>query len=67
MKSERKLLKNVSLFDIYEGGNLGANKKSYAMSFILQDETRTMTDKVIDKTMKRIQSALEQQFDAQLR
>lgn len=67
MKSERKLLKNVSLFDIYEGKNLGEGKKSYAMSFILQDESKTLTDKVIDKTMKRIQSTLEQQFDAQLR
>ena len=67
LKAEKKLLKNVTLFDIYKGKNLGEGKKSYAMSFILQDESKTLTDKVIDKTMKRIQSTLEQQFDAQLR
>ena len=67
MKAEPKLLKNVNLFDIYEGSNIGDDKKSYALSFILQDETKTLTDKVIDKTMKRIYSTLEQQFNAQLR
>jgi phenylalanyl-tRNA synthetase beta chain len=52
---------------VYEGSNIAEGKKSYAMSFILQDESKTLTDKVIDKSMKRIQSSLEQQFNAQLR
>lgn len=67
MKTERKLLKNVTLFDIYEGSNIGDDKKSYALSFMLQDVSKTLTDKVIEKTMKRIYGALEQQFNAQLR
>ncbi len=67
MKAERKLLKNVDLFDIYEGSNIAEGKKSYALSFILQDEGKTLTDKVIDKTMSRILKAYEQQFNAQLR
>ncbi len=66
-KTERKLLKNVDLFDIYEGSNIPDNKKSYALSFMLLDETKTLTDKVIDKTMKRILRSFEQQFKAQLR
>ncbi len=67
LKTERKLLKYVSLFDIYEGSNIDEGKKSYALSFILQDETKTLTDKVIDKTMKRILMSYEQQYNAQLR
>ncbi len=67
MKTERKLLKSVNLFDIYEGKNLGDGKKSYAMSFMLLDENKTLTDKVIDKTMGKIQKAFEQQFGARLR
>ena len=67
LATERKLLKKVDLFDIYEGSNIGEDKKSYALSFILQDESKTLTDKVIDKIMKRIQQAFEQQFNAQLR
>ncbi len=67
MKTERKLLAQVDLFDIYEGSNIADGKKSYAMSFILQDENKTLTDKVIDKTIGKIQRAFEQQFNAQLR
>ena len=67
MNTERKLLKSVNLFDIYEGKNLGEGKKSYAMSFMLLDENKTLTDKVIDKTMGKIQKAFEQQFGARLR
>ncbi|MFK5856909.1 MAG: phenylalanine--tRNA ligase subunit beta, partial [Bacteroidota bacterium] len=67
MKAERRLLRNVDLFDIYEGKNIGEGKKSYAMSFILQDDSKTLTDKVIDKTMGKIQREFEQQFNAQLR
>jgi len=67
MKTERKLLKSVNLFDVYEGKNLGEGKKSYAMSFMLLDENKTLTDKVIDKTMGKIQRTFEQQFGAKLR
>ena len=65
--SERKLLKEVTLFDVYEGKNLPAGKKSYAVSFYLQDETKTLNDKQIDAIMKKIQTNLEQKLGAQLR
>lgn len=65
--SERKLLKRVELFDVYEGKNLPAGKKSYAVSFFLEDETKTLNDKQIDAIMKKIQSNLEQTLGAQLR
>ena len=67
LKTERKLLKNVDIFDIYKGSNIKEGKKSYALSFILQDESKTLTDKVIDSTMNKILRAYEQQFNAQLR
>lgn len=66
-ESERKLLKDVALFDVYEGKNLPAGKKSYAVSFYLQDEGKTLNDKQIDAIMKKIQTNLEQKFGAQLR
>ena len=50
-ETEKKLLKEVSLFDVYEGKNLEAGKKSYAVSFLLQDENQTLNDKMIDKIM----------------
>lgn len=65
--SERKLLKDVALFDVYEGKNLPAGKKSYAVSFYLQDEGKTLNDKQIDAIMKKIQTNLEQKLGAQLR
>lgn len=65
--SERKLLKDVTLFDVYEGKNLPAGKKSYAVSFFLQDEGKTLNDKQIDAIMKKIQGNLEQKLGAQLR
>ncbi len=65
--SERKLLKRVELFDVYEGKNLPAGKKSYAVSFFLEDETKTLNDKQIDAIMKKIQNNLEQTLGAQLR
>ena len=65
--SERKLLREVVLFDVYEGKNLPAGKKSYAVSFFLQDEGKTLTDKQIDAIMKKIQTNLEQKLGAQLR
>ena len=66
-ESERKLLREVVLFDVYEGKNLPAGKKSYAVSFFLQDEGKTLTDKQIDAIMKKIQTNLEQKLGAQLR
>ncbi|MDR1162103.1 MAG: phenylalanine--tRNA ligase subunit beta [Tannerellaceae bacterium] len=66
-ESEKKLLKEVSLFDVYEGKNLPADKKSYAVSFYLQDEDKTLTDKQIDSIMKKLQTNLEQKLGAQLR
>lgn len=66
-ESERKLLKEVTLFDVYEGKNLPAGKKSYAVSFYLQDEGKTLNDKQIDAIMKKIQTNLEQKLGAQLR
>ncbi|MEG2242237.1 MAG: phenylalanine--tRNA ligase subunit beta [Muribaculaceae bacterium] len=65
--SERKLLKNVSLFDVYEGKNLEAGKKSYAVSVILQDEEKTLQDKQIEATMSKIIGNLEKQVGAKLR
>ena len=67
LKSERKLLKNVVLFDVYEGKNLPEGKKSYAVNFIIQDEEKTLTDKQIDKVMSKIQQNPQNAPGAQLR
>ena len=64
---ERKLLKDVVLFDIYEGRNLPADKKSYAVSFYLQDNEKTLNDKQIEAIMSTIQKKLETHLDVQLR
>ncbi len=66
-KSDRKLLKKVTLFDVYEGKNLPEGKKSYAVNFMLQDEEKTLTDKQIDTVMKKIQFNLEKELSATLR
>ena len=66
-ESERKLLKEVSLFDVYEGKNLPSGKKSYAVSFFLQDETKTLNDKQIDAIMQKIRKNLEDKLGASLR
>lgn len=67
VKSEKKLLKQLSLFDVYEGKNLPEGKKSYAVNFLLQDEEKTLNDKQIDNVMQRIQKSLENELGAQLR
>ena len=67
IQSDRKLLKSVGLFDVYEGKNIGEGKKSYAMSFTLQDGDRTLTDQEIDACMSKIQSSLEKECGATLR
>jgi phenylalanyl-tRNA synthetase beta chain len=66
-KCDNKLLKEIDLFDVYEGKNLEQGKKSYALSFILQDETQTLTDKVIDGVMQKIQQSYEKELGAKLR
>ena len=58
--TERKLLKSVSLFDVYEGDKLPEGKKSYALSFILEDKTRTLDEKTIEKAMKNLTAQFEQ-------
>lgn len=66
-QSERNLLKDVGLFDVYEGDKLPEGKKSYAVSFLLQDETKTLADKQIDKIMQKLQQTFEKNLDAVLR
>lgn len=64
---EKHLLKSVSVFDVYEGKNLGEGKKSYSISFMLQDENLTLTDKVIDATMDRLIQRFEKELGAVIR
>ncbi|TCP25742.1 phenylalanyl-tRNA synthetase beta subunit [Tenacibaculum skagerrakense] len=66
-QAERKLLKEVDLFDVYEGKNLPEGKKSYAVSFVLQDEDKTLNDKQIDKIMQKLQQTFEKNVGAELR
>lgn len=66
-QAERKLLKAVDLFDVYEGKELPDGKKSYALSFKLQDSEKTLTDKQIDKVMNKLQAQLEKQAGALVR
>ncbi len=66
-KTERKLLKGLSLFDVYEGKNLPEGKKSYAVNFVLQDKEKTLNDKQIDAVMQKIRQNLEKELGAQLR
>lgn len=64
---ERRLLKAVNVFDVYEGENIGKDKKSYSVSFILQDEQATLTDQVIDRTMQKLMQAFEKELQAVIR
>ncbi|MDY4019398.1 MAG: phenylalanine--tRNA ligase subunit beta [Prevotella sp.] len=66
-RSEKKLLRKVELFDVYEGKNLPAGKKSYAVNFILQDEQKTLNDKQIDAIMNKIIANLKKEIGAELR
>ncbi len=66
-KTEKKLLKSVELFDVYEGKNLPAGKKSYAVNFILQDAEKTLNDKAIDAIMNKLIANLKSQLGAELR
>ena len=66
-QTERKLLKEVDLFDVYEGENVPEGKKSYAISFVLQDENKTLEDKQIDKIMQKLQLNFEKNLESVLR
>ena len=66
-ETEKKLLKSVELFDVYEGKKLEAGKKSYAVSFLLQDENATLNEKQIDKIMQKLITNLQNKLDAKLR
>lgn len=66
-QTEKKLLKNVELFDVYEGKNLPEGKKSYAVNFILQDEGKTLNDKQIDAVMNKLISNIRGKLGAELR
>ncbi|MCX6320582.1 MAG: hypothetical protein NTX93_02090 [Bacteroidia bacterium] len=67
LRTEKNILHDVSLFDVYESDNLGKNKKSYAVSFILRDDLKTLTDKNIDKVMNNLIKAFEKELNAQIR
>ena len=66
-ETEPNLIKRIELFDIYEGENIGKDKKSYAVSYILQDEEKTLTDQRIDETMKHLVQAYKIKLNATLR
>ncbi|MFM2213973.1 MAG: Phenylalanine--tRNA ligase beta subunit, partial [Bacteroidota bacterium] len=66
-QTEKSLLKDVNLFDVYQGKNLPEGKKSYAVSFTLQDTTKTLTEEQIDKIMSKLQKNMENELGASLR
>lgn len=66
-QTEKKLLKDINLFDVYQGKNLPKGKKSYAVSFTLQDDRKTLTDKQIDRIMAKLQASFEKELGAELR
>jgi phenylalanyl-tRNA synthetase beta chain len=66
-QAEKRILRNVSLFDIYEGEKISQGKKSYALSFLLRDDEKTLTDDIIEKSMDRILKAFQEKFNATIR
>lgn len=66
-KNESRLIRNINIFDYYEGENIGSDKKAYALSFTLQEKDKTLTDKVIDKTMARLMASFEKELGATIR
>ena len=64
LSKERNLIKEVNVFDVYQGPNIGEGKKSYSVSFLLEDKTQTLTDKVIDKVMNKLIDAFEKEMGA---
>ena len=67
LRTEKNILHEINLFDVYESDTLGRNKKSYAVSFILRDDLKTLTDKNIDKVMNNLIKAFEKELNAQIR
>ncbi len=67
LKLERKLINSLRVFDVYEGDKIGENEKAYAISFFLQDQEKTLTDKIIDKTMSRLIQGFERELKAVIR
>ena len=67
LKQERSLLRAVNVFDVYEGENIGSDKKSYSVSFTLQDNRQTLTDQVIDRTMHKLMACFEKELNAVIR
>ena len=67
LRSEKELLKSVSIFDVYEGEHLPEGKKSYAVSFLLRDDSKTLNDKQIEKTMEKLMNAFKRELGAQIR
>ncbi len=67
LKTEKNILQEINLFDVYESDSLGKNKKSYAVSFTLRDDLRTLTDKNIDKVMNNLINAFRKELNAQIR
>ena len=65
--TEKRLIKHIGVFDVYEGENIPKGKKAYALSFTLQDETKTLTDEEIEGTMQRLMTAFEQKLGAIIR
>ena len=66
-RTEKNILHEINLFDVYENDSLGKNKKSYTVSFILRDDIKTMTDKNIDRIMNNFIKAFEDELNAQIR
>lgn len=66
-QAEKRLIRNIDVFDVYEGDKVGEGKKAYALSFILQDENKTLTDAEIDKTMQSLMAGFEKQAGAMIR
>lgn len=67
LSTEKKLIRNIVAFDVYEGDKIASGKKAYALGFTLQDESKTLTDEEIDRTMQRLMSAFEQKLGALIR
>lgn len=67
LQTEKRLVKNIGVFDVYEGENIPKGKKAYALSFTLQDESKTLTDEEIEKTMQRLMNAFEEKLGAVIR
>jgi len=67
LATERQILRRINVFDVYEGEKIGEDKKAYALSFILQDKNKTLTDKIIDNCMSRLMQTFQQNLGAFIR